>query len=734
MPKKDAAKELELTVAEALQIDVGRGIARIDSQTMEALGVSAGDAIVIKGKYEAVAVVWRARPEDEGKGIIRLDGITRFNAGATLEDKVKVRKVETKEAKELSIAPLEEVRFSGDPEPYFRDKLLDKVFVRNNKLVIDLFGTTLHYVVTKTKPSGYVRVTENTRILISEKTVKEEELRMPAVTYEDIGGLKEEIAQIREMVELPMKHPEVFERLGIGAPKGVLLSGPPGCGKTLLAKAVASETESAFYAINGPEIMSKWYGESEKQLRDIFAEAEKNAPSIIFIDEIDAIAPKREEVTGEVERRVVSQLLTLMDGLKGRGQVVVIAATNRPDAIDPALRRPGRFDREIVIGVPDMEARREILQIHTRGMPLAKDVDLDWLAEKTLGFTGADIEALCKEAAMKALREFAPKLKQFEERIPTHILEKIVVKMKHFKDALKHVEPSAMREVLFVKPKVRWRDIGGLEEAKQVLKESVEWPLRYPQLFERVGIRPPKGVLLYGPPGCGKTLLAKAIANEADANFISVKGPELLSKWVGESEKHVRDIFKKARQVAHSIIFFDEFDAISKVRGSSLTDATERVVNQLLTELDGIEELEKVIVIAATNRPDLIDPSLLRPGRIELHVPIPMPDEKARYEIFKVHTRNMPLAKDVDLKKLAKMTGGFNGAFIEAVCREAGMNALRETVKKRGFKSKKKPEIEVKMRHFNTAVNKIKKRFFAGKKATKQKQQHETETLPLMTT
>ncbi|HEX54883.1 MAG TPA: AAA family ATPase, partial [Candidatus Altiarchaeales archaeon] len=503
------------------------------------------------------------------------------------------------------------------------------------------------------------------------------------------------------------------ERLGIGAPKGVLLTGPPGCGKTLIAKAVASETDSNFYSLAGPEIMSKYYGESEKRLREIFEEAEKSAPSIIFIDEIDSIAPKREEVTGEVERRVVAQLLTLMDGLKSRGQVVVIAATNRPDSIDPALRRPGRFDREIRIGVPDEKGRFEILQIHTRGMPLDEDVNLKELAEKTLGFTGADIEALCKEAAMKAIKEHLPTIKRMEERLPTEILEKIKVKRKHFLDALTQVEPSAMREVLINKPNITWNDIGGLDDVKGLLREVVEWPLKDPESFRELGIKPPKGVLLYGPPGCGKTLLAKAIANESNANFIAVKGPELLSKWVGESEKHVREIFRKARQVAPSIIFFDEFDSISKIRGRTLTDVTERMVNQLLTEIDGIEELEGVVVIAATNRPDLIDPSLLRPGRIDLKIEIPLPDEKTREEIFKVHTRKMPLDKDVNLKELAEKTSGFTGADIEALCREAAMNALREK------KRKNLRKIKVRMEHFENALKEMKEKMEEMRKKRK---------------
>ncbi|MBN2421957.1 CDC48 family AAA ATPase [Candidatus Woesearchaeota archaeon] len=695
---------INLTVAESIQMDVGRSIARIDSKYMEDLDIEAGDIIKIKGKSKkfSVATVWRARPEDEGLDIIRIDGTTRFNAGTSLGEQVSIEKIDAKPGISLTLAPMENVNFSGDPTSYFHKKLIDRAFIQNSKISIDVVGTTLHYVVTNISPKGCIIVTENTKVILSE-TLAKDILKVPEVTYEDIGGLNEEIDQIREMIELPMKHPEVFERLGIGAPKGLLLTGPPGTGKTLLAKAVASETDSSFYSIAGPEIMSKFYGESEKQLRDIFKEAEKNSPSIIFIDEIDAIAPKREEVTGEVERRVVAQLLTSMDGLKSRGQVVVIAATNRPDSLDPALRRPGRFDREISINVPNKEARKEILQIHTRGMPLAKDVDLNKLADITLAYTGADLEVLCKEAAMKSLKNYLPSLKKIEEKVPANVLEKINVMMKHFVEALRKIEPSAMREVLITKPDIKWENIGGLDDVKQKLIEAIEWPLQNPEMFKKAGIKPPKGILLYGHPGCGKTLLAKAVANESNANFIAVKGPELISKWVGESEKHIREIFKKARQVAPSIIFFDEFDSISQIRGTSCgSDATERMVNQLLTELDGIEELEKVVVIAATNRPDLIDPGLLRPGRIDLKLDIPVPDEKSRLEIFKVHTKNMPLEKDIDLKGFAKLSEKMTGADIEALCREAGMESIRET------KKSKKQEIRITKKHFEKAFESIK--------------------------
>ena len=691
-----------LTVAEAIQMDVGRGIARIPSSVMEKLGLEAGDVIEIKGKSAAVASVWRARPDDEGLDIIRIDGTIRSNAGVSIGGKASIRKISCKNAEAVTISPVENIKYSEDPTAYFHSKLLDKVVVKGQKILIDVMGTHLHYVVTRVSPSGCVKITPDTKLIVSDHVVKAENLRLPEVSYEDIGGLKNEIEMIREMVELPMKHPEIFERMGIGAPKGVLLTGPPGTGKTLLAKAVASETDSSFYSIAGPEIMSKYYGESEKQLRSIFEEAEKNAPSVIFIDEIDSIAPKRGEGTDQTEKRVVAQLLALMDGLKGRGQVVVMAATNRPDDIDEALRRPGRFDREIRILPPDEKGRKEILQIHTRGMPLAKDVDLDYLASKTLGFTGADIEILCKEAALKAIRPYIAQFKDYDEKIPVDVLEKMEVKMEHFKEALNMVEPSAMREVHVTKSKIKWDDIGGLDEAKRALKEAVELPLKNPEIFKEVGVKPPKGILLYGPPGTGKTLLAKAVASEADANFIYIKGPELVSKWVGESEKRIREIFKKARQVAPSVIFFDEFDSISKVRGSSLTDATERMVNQLLTELDGIEELENVVVIAATNRPDLIDPSLLRPGRIDLKIEIPVPSEKSRAEIFKVHTRRMPLSKNINLNDYVKKTEGWTGAEIANLCREAGMNAIREHAS-----SKKKGKIFVESRHFDDAYKKI---------------------------
>jgi len=679
--------EVTLRVAEGLSQDVGAGRARLDAETRLQLGVSPGDVVEIEGGRKTGAIVWRARPVDEGKGIIRIDNLTRKNARVGIGDKVVVRKAEPRIAEKVVIAPAisqsQRIQFGHGIENLVKRGLLKRPVTAGDTIVIPgiaLFGNSLPFGVVKTEPKGIVLIGEETQIVVREEPIKEEMLKLPQVSYEDIGGLHEEIMKIREMIELPLKHPELFERLGIDPPKGVLLYGPPGTGKTLIARAVANESGASFFTINGPEIMSKFYGQSEENLRRAFEEAEKNAPSIIFIDEIDAIAPKREEVHGEVERRVVSQLLTLMDGLKGRGKVIVIGATNRPDSLDPALRRPGRFDREIEIGVPDRNGRKEILQIHTRGMPLADDVDLDYLADVTHGFVGADLAALAREAAMSALRRYLPEI-DLDKPIPTEILRKMVVTMKDFKEALKSIEPSALREVLVEIPKVKWDDIGGLHDVKQRLKEAVEWPLKNPKVFKRMGIRPPKGILLYGPPGTGKTLLAKAVATESEANFLSIKGPEIFSKWVGESEKAIRELFKKAKQTAPSIIFLDELDALAPRRGSyEGTRVTETVVNQLLTSIDGLEQLNDVVVIGATNRPDIIDPSLLRPGRFDELILVGPPDKEARKEIFKIHTRNMPLADDVDLDELAELTEGYAGADIEGICREAGMIALRENM------------------------------------------------------
>ncbi|KAA0011544.1 MAG: CDC48 family AAA ATPase [Thermoplasmata archaeon] len=696
--------EVMLRVAEGLSQDVGAGRARLDAETRLQLGVSPGDVVEIEGGRKTGAIVWRARPVDEGKGIIRIDNLTRKNARVSIGDKVIVRKAEPKIAHRVLIAPAisqsQPIRFGHGIESLVKRGLFKRPVSTGDTIVVPgiaLFGNSLPFGVVKTEPKGIVLIGEETEVVVKEEPIKEEMLRLPQISYEDIGGLHEEIMKIREMIELPLKHPELFERLGIDPPKGVLLHGPPGTGKTLIARAVANESGASFFTINGPEIMSKFYGQSEENLRKTFEEAEKNAPSIIFIDEIDAIAPKREEVHGEVERRVVSQLLTLMDGLKGRGKLIVIGATNRPDSLDPALRRPGRFDREIEIGVPDRNGRKEILQIHTRGMPLADDVDLDSLADITHGFVGADLAALAREAAMNALRRYLPEI-DLDKPIPTEILEKMVVTMKDFKEALKAIEPSALREVLIEIPKVKWSDIGGLHEVKQRLREAVEWPLKNPKVFKRMGIRPPKGILLYGPPGTGKTLLAKAVATESEANFLSIKGPEIFSKWVGESEKAIREVFKKAKQTAPSIVFLDEIDAIAPRRGGyEGTRVTETVVNQLLTSIDGLEQMSDVVVIGATNRPDILDPSLLRPGRFDELVLVGIPDKEARMEIFKIHTANMPLADDVDLEELADLTDGYVGADIEAICREAGMIALREDENAK----------EVRREHFMKAMENI---------------------------
>ncbi|AHL22695.1 MULTISPECIES: CDC48 family AAA ATPase [Thermococcus] len=768
-------KEIKLKVASAYQRDVGRGIVRIDRKAMRELNVQPGDIVEIIGTKNTAAVVWPAYPEDEGLNIIRMDGTIRKNAGVGLGDEVTVRKADVKEAKKVIVAPTEPIRFGRDFVEWLHSRLVGRPVVRGDYIKIGILGQELTFVVTATTPAGIVQITEFTDFQVSEKPVKEvAKTATLGVTYEDIGGLKDVIQKVREMIELPLKHPEIFEKLGIEPPKGVLLYGPPGTGKTLLAKAVANEANAHFIAINGPEIMSKYYGESEERLREVFKEAEENAPAIIFIDEIDSIAPKREETHGEVEKRVVSQLLTLMDGLKSRGKVIVIGATNRPDAIDPALRRPGRFDREIEVGVPDKQGRKEILQIHTRGMPIepdfrrdrvieileklrgderfrdvidraiekvekAKDEEeikralrelderlydevkarlidalLEELAEVTHGFVGADLAALAREAAMAALRRLIKEGKiDFEaEHIPREVLEELKVTRKDFYEALKMVEPSALREVLLEVPNVRWDDIGGLEDVKQELREAVEWPLKYPEAFQGLGITPPKGILLYGPPGTGKTLLAKAVANESEANFIAIKGPEVLSKWVGESEKNIREIFRKARQAAPTVIFIDEIDAIAPRRGTDVNRVTDRLINQLLTEMDGIQENSGVVVIGATNRPDIIDPALLRPGRFDRLILVPAPDEKARLEIFKVHTRKVPLAEDVNLEELAKRTEGYTGADIEAVVREAAMlamrRALQEGIIKPGMKADEiRRKVKVTMKDFEEALKKI---------------------------
>ena len=729
MQTEDKRAQVRLKVQEALQEEAYRGIIRIDSQTMRQINIRPGDIIEIEGGRVTVGIADRAYPTDIGQSIIRMDGILRRNARTGIGELVTVRAAEIKEAKSIIIAPAQQgVMIQADPE-LFKKGLLGRPIAKGDIVALggtrsrrrtmagspfeDIFDVfeqgfmgnfgfgSLKFIVADTNPKQAVIVTENTEIRISSKAVEvSEESHVPEVTYEDIGGLEDEVKKLREMVELPLKHPELFNRLGVDPPKGVLLHGPPGTGKTLIAKAVANESDANFILVNGPELTSKFYGETEKRVREIFQEAEKNAPSIIFIDEIDSIAPKREETYGEVERRMVSQMLAMMDGLKSRGKVIVIGATNRPNALDPALRRPGRFDREISIGVPNKHGRLNILKIHTRNTPLAKDVSLERLAEVTHGFVGADISALAKEAAMSALRRILPgiDLKESKE-FPKEVLDKLSITDRDFKDALKIVRPSALREVLIETPNVHWEDIGGLDSLKQELNEAVEWPLKHPQVFTAMGIRAPRGILLYGPPGTGKTQIAKAVANESEANFIYVKGPELISKWVGDSEKGIRKIFEKARQVSPCIIFFDEIDAIAHYRGlDDSSRVTERVVNQLLVEMDGLEELHDVVVIAATNRIDMIDPGLLRPGRFDKILSTKVPNELAREVIFRIHTRNMPLADDVDISDLAKRTANYAGADIEGICREAALIALRKNIKSR----------RVEMTNFEEALEKIK--------------------------
>jgi transitional endoplasmic reticulum ATPase len=698
-------RDYQLRVEEAKSRDVGKKIARIPRRVMRELDLEPGDFIEIRGfKGVAYAQVWPSYQEDEMRDVIRVDGYMREVLGVGIGDIVTISKAQSVSPGErVVLAPTEDFiphDYTGYIAEHIRSEMLNKPLARGEVILVPIYAGALRLAVISTSPSTAIYITERTEIIIKPEPVKEIAERIPRVTWEDIGDLEEAKARLREIVELPMRHPEIFRHLGIEPPKGVLLYGPPGVGKTLLAKALANEVGAYFIAINGPEIMSKFYGESEQRLREIFEEAQKNAPAIIFIDEIDAIAPKREEVVGEVEKRVVAQLLTLMDGLTERGRVVVIGATNRPDALDPALRRPGRFDREIEIPPPDRKARREILTVHTRNVPLDDDVNLDKIAEMTHGYTGADIAALVKEAAMNALRRFlSEKNIDLSKPIPSEVLRTLKVNMGDFIQAMNMVHPSLLREVFVEVPEVRWSDIGGLDDVKQQLREAVEWPLRHQDIFEKMGIRPPKGILLYGPPGVGKTLLAKAAATESGANFIAVNGPEILSKWVGESERAIREIFRKARTVAPAIIFLDEIDSIAPARGSR-TDSgiTDRIVNQLLTEMDGIKPLRGVVVIAATNRPDLIDPALLRPGRFDRVIKVPPPDRRARLEILRIHTRRVPLAPDVDLEKLADTTNGYTGADLEALVREAVMLALREKLEAR----------EVSMKYFLEALKIVK--------------------------
>jgi len=705
--------QVSLRVAEAQSRDVGRGIARIDPKISSEIGFSAGDVVEIHGKKKTVAIYWPGYQEDYGKGIIRIDGYTRNNAGAGIDEKVGIKKVDAKEAKKITIAPTEPLRIMGGEE-YLKQILENRVISRGDLIPLGIMGRRINLMVTGFQPpAAAVIVVPSTQVVLSEKPAKLLATEVPRVTYEDIGGLTDEIRKVREIIELPLRYPELFERLGVEAPKGVLLHGPPGTGKTLLAKAVASETNANFSSISGPEIMSKFYGESEGRLREIFDNAQENAPSIIFIDELDSIAPKREEVTGEVEKRVVSQLLALMDGLQSRGKVVVIGATNRPNALDPALRRPGRFDREIEIGVPNKDGRLQVLQIHTRGMPVADDVDLKRLANVTHGFVGADLEALSKEAALHALRRILPEIDFEADSVPAEILNKIIVDMNDFQESLREIEPSAMREVLVEVPNVKWTDIGGLAEVKEELQEAIEWPLKYPEFFAYMNTAPPKGVLLYGPPGTGKTLLAKAVANESEANFISIKGPELLSKWVGESEKAVREVFRKARQASPTIIFFDELDSITPVRGSGYggSQVTERVISQILTELDGLEELKDVVVIGATNRLDIIDPALLRPGRFDKLLSVPVPDLEARKDILKIHLEKKPLAEDVKIDQLAEKTEGYSGADLAALCNTTSMLVIKEHITKSKTIEKAKErlkDLKISMKDFEKTLEKMK--------------------------
>ncbi|MDF1538821.1 MAG: CDC48 family AAA ATPase [Candidatus Thorarchaeota archaeon] len=721
---------IRLKVAAAMPKDQGRGIVRLNSDVRNQLSIRSGDYVLLKAQKETVAVAWPGLQEDEVLDMVRMDGLIRANSGARLGDVVEVSRVELSDATKVTLAPSQQIRFQGGFDQYVKQQIVNKPVTRGDLILISSIGKGLQFTVTAVGPGKHARITPSTQVEIRAEPIKPEELSVPQVTYEDIGGLGKELQKIREMIELPMKSPELFQRLGIAPPKGVLLHGPPGTGKTLIAQAVANESGATFKVINGPEIMSKFYGESEQKLRETFEEASKNAPSIIFIDELDSIAPKRAEVTGEVERRVVAQLLSIMDGLAGRGQVIVIGATNRVDDIDEALRRPGRFDREIEIGVPDKTGRLEILQIHTRSMPIEEGVDLPKLAAITHGFVGADLAALAREAAMHALRRALPHQDPETGDIPPDVLNNLFVTQLDFDMAMAEISPSALREVLVERPNIKWEDVGGLQKIKSQLREAIEAPLKHPEVFEEMGIRAPKGVLLFGPPGTGKTLLAKAVATESEANFISVRGPEIFNKYVGESEKAVREIFKKARQTAPCILFFDEIDAVMSSRTQKDdTGVTKRIVNQFLAELDGMKSLQNVLVIGATNRADILDPAVLRPGRFDAVVFVPPPDQEARLAILKVHTKNMPLGDDVNLERLAELTNGFSGADIEGLTREAAMAAVRDDWKA-------KP---VMMAHFKEALAEVRptiseedaKRFLQMAESVKKRQpEKSSEILP----
>ena len=705
---------LSLKVLEAYTRDVGRGVARIDYDSMDTLNASTGDVIEIKGKRRTVAKCLPLYPSDEGKGIIRIDGLGRNNSGIAIGDTITVRKIKAVAAEKVVVAPLEAI--PPIDERYLADALESVPLIKGDNVMVPYFGGRLTFQVIGVTPAAdAVLVTQKTVFHIAEKG---ETLRgVPQVTYEDIGGLTNEIKKVREMIELPLRHPEIFEKLGIEAPKGVLLYGPPGTGKTLLAKAVANESQAHFISISGPEIMSKFYGESEARLREIFKEAREKSPSIIFVDEIDSIAPKREEVTGEVERRVVSQMLSLMDGLEARGKVIVIAATNRPNAIDPALRRPGRFDREIEIKVPDKKGRKDILAIHSRNMPLSDDVDVEKISSVSHGYVGADLEYLCKEAAMKCLRRLLPELNMEEEKLPPETLDKLIVNNEDFQKALIEVTPSGMREVFIENPDVKWEEVGGLEDVKRELQEAVEWPMKYPGLYDKLGHKMPRGILLHGPSGTGKTLLAKAVATQSEANFVSVRGPELLSKWVGESERGIREIFRRARQASPCVIFFDEIDSIAPIRGAGgETAVTERVVSQLLTELDGMENMHGVIVLAATNRPDMIDPALLRPGRFDKIIQIPLPDKAGRKMILEINAKKIPTLDDpkdpqrVDIDKIAELTDGLSGADTAAIANTAVSLVIHEFLDTHPDVKdieKSSEDAKVTMKHFEAAVKKV---------------------------
>ena len=681
-PDDDPRPFVELRVVESKQRDVIKGKIRLDTADMKNIGISTGDIVEIQGKRMTAAIAWPAYPEDVKKNIIRMDGVIRKNCGVSISDKVVIRKANHKNASNVVLAPGQmNINLDYGFEAFVKQRLVGQPVSEKDTVMIPVLGRAMPFVVASCKPTGIVVITPETQVEVTDKPIEDKIGNRPRISYEDVGGLFEIIQKVREMVELPLKHPELFEKLGIDPPKGVLMHGPPGVGKTLIARAVANESQAHFITLNGPEIMSKYYGESEQRLRTIFREAQEKAPTIIFIDEIDAISPKRDETAGEVERRVVAQMLSSMDGITSRGQVIVIAATNRPNAIDPALRRPGRFDREIEIGVPSADGRYEILQIHTRGMPLSDDVMLRELADSTHGMVGADLMALAREAAMHTLRRFLPEIDLDEDIIPSEVLDRMEVTQSDFQLAQKDVQPSALREVFIEVPDVKYEHIGGLDPVIGQLKESVEWPIKTPESFERMGITPPRGILLYGPPGTGKTMLAKAVANESEANFISIKGPELLSKWVGESEKAVREIFRKARQASPAVIFFDEIDSITPRRGaSSDSSVTERVISQFLTEIDGLETLSDVVIMAGTNRPDIVDPALLRPGRFDRLVYVPAPSYDGRKDILDIYTRKMPLGNDVDLEVIAKGLEGYVGSDIEALCREAGIQALREDI------------------------------------------------------